>query len=161
MAVIVCNCHNNAIQRREDACNYGWNLFVSTSWWFYSLDENDSQSLSEFMDALQNTKEVDTENNRLSVPQTQEDRITLGQYCSHIYDNQLLFVWRNFCKVRKSICPHWHKYFSPQISPQIPMVYNLQIMYILIRKICWCEPSPVNCETKLSQILVPQIVGLK
>lgn len=39
--------------------------------------------------------------------------------------------------------------------------YNLQIMYILIRKICWCEPSPVNCETKLSQILVPQIVGLK
>lgn len=42
-------------------------------------DENDSQSLSEFMDALQNTKEVDTENNRLSVPQTQEDRITLGK----------------------------------------------------------------------------------
>lgn len=37
--------------------------------------------------------------------------------------------------------------------------YNLQIMYILIRKICWCEPSPVNCETKLSQILEPVIPG--
>lgn len=44
-----------------------------------SVDENDSQSLAEFMDALQNTKEVDTENNRLSVPQTMEDRITLGR----------------------------------------------------------------------------------
>lgn len=36
--------------------------------------------------------------------------------------------------------------------------YNLKIMYILIRKICWCESSPVNCEIKLSQII---IVGLK
>ena len=44
-----------------------------------SVDENDSQSLAEFMDALQNTKEVDTENNQLSVPQTMEDRITLGR----------------------------------------------------------------------------------
>lgn len=28
--------------------------------------------------------------------------------------------------------------------------YNFQIMYILIRKICWCELFLVNCEIKLS-----------
>jgi hypothetical protein len=56
--------------------NEGGDITVYEMFCFPEKDED--QSLTEFMEALQDTKEVDPENNRLSMPQTKEERITMG-----------------------------------------------------------------------------------